>query len=191
MSLLSLLVSAAILFAPAPAPRLPQRPAEVVNEAQKLIRQQRYADAVNRLEQFLETSPADPEALTYIATARMYSDREYLKAQEAFTQAFRAGGGASFFVTHSHESMLSGEDTTNYCRGWLHLRRGKLEYVPDGEAGHGFSVPFAEIVEFKQNRHKRFFHVKLGPGPNQNFRPRSGEELETLLILALYKRFSR
>jgi tetratricopeptide (TPR) repeat protein len=189
MALLSLLLSAALLLAPLlPAPRA-QRSAEVVAEAQKLIRQQRYGDAVNRLEQFLETSPEDAEALTYLAAAHLYADRDYLKAQEAFTSAFRAGGGASFFVTHSHESMMSGEDVTNYCRGWLHLRRDRLEFVPD-EGLHGFSVRFADVVEFKQNRHKKFFHVKLG-GANQNFRPRTGEELETLLILALYKRFSR
>ena len=188
MPLLSLLVCAALLTAPAPAPR-PQRSAEAVAAAQKLIRQQRYSDAINHLEQFLETAPGDAEALTYLAAAQLYSDREYLKAQEAFTKAFRAGGGASFFVTHSHESMMSGEDVTNYCRGWLHLRRDRLEFVPD-EGMHGFSVRHADVLEFKQNRHKRFFHVKLG-GANQNFRPRSGEELETLLILALYKRFSR
>jgi tetratricopeptide (TPR) repeat protein len=190
MPLLSLLLSAALLLTPlhAPAPRA-QRSAEVVAEAQKLIRQQRYADAVNRLEQFLETSPEDAEALTYLATARLYADHEYLKAQEMFVQAFRAGGGASFFVAHSHESMMSGEDVTDYCRGWLHLRRDRLEFAPE-EGMHGFSVRFADIVELKQNRHKKFFHVKLG-GANQNFRPRTGEELETLLILALYKRFSR
>lgn len=188
--MLSLLISASLLLAPLCAPaRGAQRSADVVGEAQKLIRRQRYADAINRLEQFLETSPEDGEALTYLAAAQLYADREYLKAQEGFVRAFGAGGGASFFVTHSHESMMSGEDTTNYCRGWLHLRRGRLEFAPD-EGMHGFSVRYADIVEFKQNRHKRFFHVKLG-GANQNFRPRSGEELETLLILALYKRFSR
>jgi tetratricopeptide (TPR) repeat protein len=191
MALLSLILSAALLLTSpptTPGPR-PQRSAEVVAAAQKLIRQQRYADAVNRLEQFLETSPEDAEALTYLAAAHLYADREYLKAQEMFVHAFRAGGGASFFVAHSHESMMSGEDLTNYCRGWLHLRRDRLEFAPD-EGLHGFSVRYADVVEFKQNRHKKFFHVKLG-GANQNFRPRTGEELETLLILALYKRFSR
>lgn len=191
MALLSLLLSAALLLAPqppAPAPR-PQRSAEVVAEAQKLIRQQRSADAINRLEQFLETAPEDAEALTYLAAAHLYAEHDYLKAQEMFVRAFRAGGGASFFVTHSHETMMSGEDTTNYCRGWLHLRRDSLQFVPD-EGMHGFSVRYADIIEFKQNRHKSFFHVKLG-GANQNFRPRSADELETLLILALYKKFSR
>ena len=190
MPLLSLLLSASLLLTPllAPVPRA-QRSAEVVAEAQKLIRQQRYTDAVNRLEQFLETSPEDAEALTYLAAAHLYADRDYLKAQEAFTSAFRTGGGASFFVTHSHESMMSGEDVTDYCRGWLHLRRDRVEFTPD-EGMHGFSVRFTDIVEFKQNRHKSFFHIKLG-GANQNFRPRTKEELETLLILALYKRFSR
>jgi tetratricopeptide (TPR) repeat protein len=188
--LLSLLISAALLLAPLPAPGpRAQRSAEVVTEAQKLIRQQHYADAINRLEQFLETSPEDAEALTYLAAAHLYADREYLKAQEMFVRAFRAGGGASFFVTHSHESMMSGEDVTNYCRGWLHLRRDRLEFVPD-EGSHGFVVSYADIVEFKQNRHKSFFHIKLGDA-NQNFRPRTGDELETLLILALYKKFSR
>lgn len=191
MPLLSLLICVALLLAsPPPAPGLrAQRSAEVVAEAQKLIRQQRYADAINRLEQFLETSPEDAEALTYFAAAHLYADHEYLKAQEMFVRAFGAGGGASFFVTHSHESMMSGEDTTDYCRGWLHLRRGQLVFAPD-EGMHGFSVRYTDIVEFKQNRHKRFFHIKL-TGANQNFRPRSNEELETLLILALYKKFSR
>ena len=190
MSLLPLLISAALLLAPPPpiGPRA-QRSAEVVAAAQKLIRQQRYGDAITRLEQFLETSPEDAEALTYLATTQLYSDRDYLKAEEAFTRAFRAGGGASFLVTHSHESMMGGDDVTDYCRGWLHLRRDRLEFAPD-EGLHGFSVRYADIVELKQNRHKKFFHLKLG-GTNQNFRPRSGEELETLLIIALYKRFSR
>ncbi|HEX8558928.1 MAG TPA: hypothetical protein VF668_12540 [Pyrinomonadaceae bacterium] len=188
--MLSVLIFAALLLAPPPsrAPR-PQRSAEVVAEAQKLIRQQRYADAINRLEQFLETSPEDAEALTYLAAAHLYADREHLKASEMFTRAFDAGGGASFFVTHSHESVMSGEDVTNYCRGWLHLRRGRVEFAPD-EGTHGFSARYADVAEFKQNRHKSFFHLKLG-GANQNFRPRTKEELETLLILALYKRFSR
>ena len=191
MALLSLFVSAALLLAPARArgPAAQEGPPEPVAQAQKLVRQQRYGDAISRLEQFLETSPENGEALTYLAAAQLYADRDHLKAQEAFTRAFRAGGGASFFVTHSHESMMSGEDVTNYCRGWLHLRRGRLEFAPD-EGAHGFSARFADIVEFKQNRHRKFFHVKLG-GANQNFRPRTGEELETLLILALYKRFSR
>ena len=58
--------------------------------------------------------------------------------------------------------------------------------LPDGT----FDPSYGEVVEFKQNRHKSFFHIKRGSS-NQNFRPRSGEELETLLILALYKKFSR
>jgi len=160
-----------------------------VAQARGLIRQQHYDSAVTRLEQYLETSPDDPEALTYLATAHLYADHDYLKAEEMFERAYRAGGGASFFVFHSHESMLSGEDITSYCRGWLHLRRGGLEFVPE-EGDHGFRMTYAEVTEIKQNRHKSFFHIKR-EGGNQNFRPRLDDERETLLILALYKKFSR
>jgi tetratricopeptide (TPR) repeat protein len=187
--LITLLISALLLAAPH-APRTPpQRSRDVVAQAQGLIRQQHYDSAISRLEQYLETAPDDPEALTYLAAAQLYSDHDYLKAEESFERAFRAGGGASFFVTHSHETMLSGEDITSYCRGWLHLRRGGLEFVPD-EGDHGFRMTYAEVAEIKQNRHKTFFHVKRAGG-NQNFRPRSDDERETLLILALYKKFSR
>lgn len=186
--MLPLLLSATLLLAAAPTTAA-QRPGDAVAEARKLIRQQRYNDAINRLEQHLEASPSDPEALTYFAAARLYADRDYLQGQEMFARAFHAGGGASFFITHSHESMMSGEDVTNYCRGWLHLRPGVIEYAPE-EGGHGFRAAHNQVVEIKQNRHKTFFHVKLG-GANQNFRPRTGDERETLLILALYKKFSR
>jgi tetratricopeptide (TPR) repeat protein len=185
-----LLIFTALLFA-APVGLLapPQSSADVAFDARRLIRQQRYNDAINLLEQRLETSPDDGEALAYFGAAKLYADHDFLKAQEMFERSFRAGGGASFFVSHSHESAMSGEDITSYCRGWLHLRRGGLEFVPeDGE--HGFKMPFADVVELKQNRLKTFFHLKRG-GANQNFRPRTSDERETLLILALYKKFSR
>jgi tetratricopeptide (TPR) repeat protein len=188
--LIVLLISTIFLFtAPIASRAALKGPSDIINDAQRLIRQQRYDDAINRLEQYLETSPGDAEALTYLATAHLYAGHDYLRGQEMFEHAFRVGGGASFFVTHSHESVLSGGDVTDYCRGWLHLRRGRIEFVPE-DGSHGFRVPYAEVVEIKQNRHKAFFHVKIG-GANQNFRPRAGGELETLLILALYKKFSR
>jgi tetratricopeptide (TPR) repeat protein len=186
--LIALLISAALVFSSPPTARA-QHTSDAVKAAQVLIRQQRYDEAISRLEQLLETSPEDPDALTYLATARLYVDHDYVKAEEMFEHAFRAGGGASFLVTHSHESMMSGEAVMDYCRGWLHLRRGGIEFVPE-EGTHGFQMPFGAVVEFKQNRHKSFFHIKHDSS-NQNFRPRSGEELETLLILALYKKFSR
>ena len=186
--MIALIISAALVFSAPTAPRA-QHSSEVVKAAQGLIRQQRYDEAISRLEQLLETSPEDPDALTYLATARLYVDHDYVKAEGMFERALRAGGGASFLITHSHESMMSGGDVTDYCRGWLHLRRDHIEFVPE-EGDHGFQVTYGEVVEFKQNRHKSFFHIKHGSS-NQNFRPRSGEELETLLILALYKKFSR
>lgn len=184
----ALVISAALLFQPTPA-LTGQHSSDVIREARRLIVQQRYDEAISKLEPLLEASPEDPEALTCLATARLYADRDYAKAEEMFERALRAGGGASFIVNHSHESMMSGEDTTDYCRGWLYLRRDGVEFVPE-EGDHGFRVSYADVTEFKQNRHKSFFHIKHGGG-NQNFRPRSGQELETLLILALYKKFSR
>jgi tetratricopeptide (TPR) repeat protein len=154
-----------------------------------LIRRQKYNEAITRLEQLLEKNPANSEALTYMATANLYHDLNFTKAQKDFGEAFKAGGGATFFVTHSHEKFAT-EDVVDYCRGWLHLRLDGGEFVPlDGS--HGFKFKYKELEEFKQNRlSKTVFHIKVG-GRSQNFRGRSNSDLEPLLIIALYKSFAR
>jgi tetratricopeptide (TPR) repeat protein len=154
-----------------------------------LIHRQKYNEAITRLEQLLEKNPANSEALTYMATANLYHDLNFTKAQKDFGEAFKAGGGATFFVTHSHEKFAT-EDVVDYCRGWLHLRSDGGEFVPlDGS--HGFKFKYKELEEFKQNRlSKTVFHIKVG-GRSQNFRGRSNSDLELLLIIALYKSFAR
>lgn len=153
-----------------------------------LIRRQKYDEAITRLEQVLERDPSNSEALTYMATANLYHDLNFAKAKKEFEDAFKAGGGATFFVTHSHEKFTTG-DVVDYCRGWLHLRRDGVEFVPT-EGTHGFKHKFSEVKEFKRNRlSKSAFHIKVG-GKSQNFRGRSNTELEPLLIIALYKSFT-
>jgi hypothetical protein len=154
-----------------------------------LIHRQKYGDAITQLEQVLEREPGNSEALTYMATANLYRTRDFFKAQKEFKDAFDAGGGATFFVTHSHE-MLTTADVVDYCRGWLHLRRNTVEFVPT-EGSHGFKLQVNEIQEFKINRlSKKAFHIKTG-GKSQNFRGRSNTDLEPLLIVALYKSFTQ
>ena len=166
--------------------RDPPNPAAV---ALDLIRRQQYDSAITRLERILEAQPNNGEALTYLATANLYHDLDFTKAKKEFDEAFKAGGGATFFVTHSHEK-ISTDDIVNYCRGWLHFRKENVEFVPS-EGSHGFKLSYAEINEFKQNRFsKTVFHIKVGD-KNQNFRGRTANELEPLLILAVYKSFTR
>ncbi len=181
----ALILSALLILAATPA----QNPGDVVSEARKLIRQQRFDDAVNRLELFLESSPGHAEAMAYFGTARMYADKDFLQAKQIFEASFGAGGGASFWVNHSHQSSLDGDDLTEYCRGWLHLRKDGVEFAPD-EGPHGFRMGYGEITEFRQNRFKTFFHIKR-EGKHQNFRPRTADQRETLLILVLYNKFAR
>jgi len=186
------LLSLLLLAQPAPtqsAPAQSAAPAPVVAEAQRLIRQQRYNDAINRLEIHLEASPQDGEAMAFLGAAHLYAERETTRAREVFEASFAAGGGASFWVNHSHQTVLDGDDLTDYCRGWLNLRRGYVEFAPE-EGDHGFRLTYAEVAEFKQNRNKAFFHIKRG-GKNQNFRPRSADQRETLLLLILFNKFSR
>lgn len=154
-----------------------------------LIYRQRYNEAVTKLERVLEKDPGNGEALTYMATASLYQDLNFTKAQRDFKEAFEAGGGATFFVTHSHEKF-STEDVVDYCRGWLHLRADGVEFVPI-EGRHGFKSNYNEVEEFKTNRlSKKVFHIRVGE-KNQNFRGRSNSDVEPLLIIALYKSFSR
>lgn len=153
-----------------------------------LIHRQKYNEAITRLDQILEREPQNGEALTYMATANLYQNLEFTKAQREFEEAFKAGGGATFFVTHSHEEFTT-DDIADYCRGFFHLRKERLEFVSvDGT--HTIKVPFSELKEFKQNRlSRKAFHIKFG-GKSQNFQGRSNTELEVLLIIALYKSFT-
>lgn len=154
-----------------------------------LIYRQKYNDAIVQLEQVLEKTPRNGEALTYMATANLYQSLAFTKALKDFKEAFQAGGGATFFVTHSHENF-STADVVDYCRGWLHLRAGGIEFIPiDGT--HGFKLKYSEVEEFKINRlSKKVFHIKAGE-KNQNFRGRSNSDIEPLLIVALYQSFAR
>jgi tetratricopeptide (TPR) repeat protein len=154
-----------------------------------LIYRQKYNDAITQLERMLEKNPANGDALTYLATANLYLDLDFTKAKRDFETAFKAGGGATFFVTHSHERFSTG-DMVDYCRGWLHLRSDGVEFVPI-EGSHHFKAGYNEVEEFKTNRlSKKVFHIRVG-GKNQNFRGRSDSDVEPLLIIALYKKFAR
>jgi tetratricopeptide (TPR) repeat protein len=155
----------------------------------KLIDRQSYDEAIARLEEILERDPRNAEALTYMATANLYQRRDFSKALEDFKEAFKAGGGASFVVTHSHEKFTTA-DVVDYCRGWLHLRKDGIEFVP-AEGTHGFKCRFNDVEEFQTNKlSKKVFHIKCG-GKTQNFRGRSNTDLEPLLIVALYKSFTQ
>lgn len=172
-------------------PAVPRVPSEggVFKDIRALIYRQKYNDAISRLEEILEKNPKDGEALTYLATAHLYEDRNFTKAETAFKEAFKAGGGATFFVSHSHENFSTG-DMVDYCRGWLHLRADGVEFEPL-DSSDGFKSKYNELEEFKINRlSKRVFHIKVGE-QNKNFRGRSNTELEPLLIIALYKSFAR
>lgn len=159
------------------------------SSALDLIYRQRYDNAINQLEQILEVEPRNTEAVTYLATANLYQTKDFGRAQNEFESAFKAGGGATFFVNHSHESLTT-SDVVDYCRGWLHLRRGTIEFAPV-EGTHGFKLSFDQVQEFKRNRlTKKIFHIKFGE-KNQNFRGRTNTDVEALLIIALYQNFSR
>lgn len=154
-----------------------------------LIYRQKYDDAITRLEEVLERDPKNAEALTYMATANLYLHQNFTTALEDFKLAFTAGGGATFFVTHSHEKFNT-DYVADYCRGWLHLRKDGIQFVPS-EGTHGFKISYSEVEEFKVNRlSKRAFHIKFNQ-KSQNFYTRSNTEFEPLLIIALHKSFTR
>jgi len=166
----------------------PQAPREVL-QAREMIAQRRYDDALSKLEEALEARPRQSDALMFMGAAILYHDKDFLKAKKYFEESFQGGGGAALWVNHSHEK-LGTDELADYCRGWLYLRRGEIQYVPDA-GDHAFRVSASEVKEMEQNRlAKKLFHLK-DANKTYNFRPRTGDEGEVLLILALYKKFSR
>ena len=154
-----------------------------------LIYRQKYDDAITRLEEVLERDPKNAEALTYMATANLYLHQNFTTALEDFKEAFNAGGGATFYVIHSHEKFNT-DYVADYCRGWLHLRKDGIEFVP-ADGSHGFKISYSEVEELKVNRlSKRAFHIKFR-NKSQNFYTRSNSEFEPLLIIALQKSFNK
>ena len=183
-----IIILALILLFP-PAARLPQTTApREVAQAREMIAQRRYDDAISRLEQALDAKPGQPDALMFMGAAVLYSEMNPLKAQKLFEQSFQSGGGAAFYVGHSHEK-LGTDEMSDYCRGWLYLRKGEVEFVA-ADSDHSFRLSYSEIKEMKQNRLSKMFHIK-DSNKTFNFRPRSGDEGEVLLTLALYKKFAR
>jgi hypothetical protein len=154
-----------------------------------LIYRQKYDDAITRLEEVLEREPKNAEALTYMATANLYLHANFTTALDDFNAAFKAGGGAAFVVTHSHEKFNTNY-VADYCRGWLYLRKDGVEFVP-AEGSHGFKLSYDQVDELVINRlSKRAFHIKFNK-KSQNFYTRTNTEFEPLLIIALYKSFNR
>ena len=172
-----------------PVPIAAPAQANSVSQARELIRKQRYNDAMTKLEEVLESAPNHAEALSYMGAVYLYNERDFLKAQKFYEQSFRAGGSASFWVSHSHEK-LGGNELADYCRGWFYIRKNEVEFVTE-ESDHGFRLASSEVKELKQNRLARtFFHIK-DANRNFNFRPRTGDEGEIWLVLALFKKFSQ
>lgn len=154
-----------------------------------MVKQQRYNDAINILEQVVEQNPSHAEAISLLATSQMYATHDFVKALAGFEDALKLGGYAALWVSHSHEKLGTSE-LADYCRGWLYLRKDGVEFTPQN-SDHGFQITYSQIEEFAQNKlARRLFHIKYS-NKTYNFRPRSGEESEVLLVVAVYKKHSK
>lgn len=160
-----------------------------VASARELIKNQKYDDAINILEQVIEQRPEHAEALSLLATSHMYSTRNFVESLKRFEYALKVGGFAVFWVSHSHERLGTSE-LADYCRGWLYVRADEIEFAPEN-SDHGFRLVYSQVMEIAQNKlAKRLFHIK-DSSRTYNFRPRSGEESEVMLVVALYKKHSK
>lgn len=185
--LLRLLILATVLLSFAASALSQGTP--TVASARDAIERGRYEIAVEDLMELSGGGKTNPEALTFLATARMYRDRRFYDSFKEFGGAFAAGGGASFVVAHSHEA-LSDAEVVNVCRGWLHLRLGTVEFE-SSESGHSFRVASADIEEIEPNKlSKSLFHVRTG-GKVWNFRPRTATKDESQLVSLVFNKFVR
>ena len=156
--------------------------------ARNLVRQQHYGEAVSRVEEVLESSPDNAEALSLMGAAQLYGRHDFLTAKALFEESFQKGGGATFWVHHSHEK-LGNELLSDYCRGWLYFDKSGVTFTSDS-TGDSFHLPYSAVKELKQNRLARsMFHIK-DEEKTFNFRPRTGDKAEVFLIVAIYEKFT-
>jgi len=168
--------------------QIEQKSPKGVAAARELIRERRYKDAITKLEEALETAPNNAEALSLLGAAYLYGEQDFIKAKKTFEASSGAGGGATFWVNHSHEKLGTSE-LSDYCRGWFYIRKGGIEFSPE-HSDHGFRLSYGEVKELKQNRlFKSQFHINDGQ-KTFNFRPRTGDEGEVWLVVAMFKNLS-
>src|SRR5262249_54046572 len=114
-----------------------------ISSAREMVKQRRYQDAINALEDILDKRPAQADAVSLLAASNMYSSGDFVRALGSFEEAIKAGGYAIFWVSHSHEKIGTSE-LADYCRGWLYIRANEIEFVPDN-SDHGFRLVYTEV----------------------------------------------
>ena len=181
-------ISCVVLLATFCCAQIEQTSPKDVTAARDLVRERRYKDAITKLEEVLEAAPQHAEALSLMGAARLYGELDFIKAKKLFEASFSEGGGATFWVNHSHERVSTSE-LSDYCRGWFYVRKDGVEFAPE-HSEHGFRLSYLELKELEQNRlFKSQFHIKDGQ-KTFNFRPRTGDEGEVWLVVAMFKKFS-
>ncbi len=147
--------------------------------------------AGNLLTQAITVNPASPLAYSLLGYTLLYGRGDAFNAEQAMRAALARGGSASFEVLHAQGSTFK-----DARRGSLFISKSGVIFKSNNSADE-FNVNDTDVKEAGLNgflgREYNAFHleVRMGGGKprNYNFAPRTGNQLEALLILNLMRSY--
>jgi hypothetical protein len=147
--------------------------------------------AGNLSSQAIKLNPAQPLAYGLLGYTLLYGRGDIFNAEQAMRAAIERGGAASFEVWHAQGSSFK-----DAVRGSLFISKAGVVFKSNLSADE-FNVNDSEIKEAGLNgffgREHNAFHLEVktpsGKTRNYNFAPRTGNQLEALLILNLIRSY--
>jgi hypothetical protein len=147
--------------------------------------------AGNLSSQAIKLNPAQPLAYSLLGYTLLYGRGDIFNAEQAMRAALERGGSASFEVWHAQGSSFK-----DAVRGSLFISKAGVVFKSNLSADE-FNVNDSEIKAAGLNgffgREHNAFHLEVktpsGKTRNYNFAPRTGNQLEALLILNLIRSY--
>ena len=147
--------------------------------------------AGNLLTQAIKVNPAPPLAYSLLGYTLLYGRGDAFNAEQAMRAAIERGGSASFEVFHAQGSTFK-----DALRGSLFISKAGVIFKSNNSADE-FNVNDTDVKEAALNgfmgREYNAFHLEVRTGSgkprNYNFAPRTGNQLEALLILNLMRSY--
>jgi hypothetical protein len=164
---------------------------DLLDQSLAALQRNEWELAGNLSSQAIKLNPAPPLAYSLLGYTLLYGRDDVFNAEQAMRAAIERGGTASFEVWHAQGSSFK-----DAVRGSLFISKAGVIFK-SSHSQDEFDVSDADLKEAALNgflgREHNAFHLEVrmpnGKTRNYNFAPRTGNQLEALLILNLMRSY--